>query len=187
MVSPQWQIVYKRSNIKVGDKISACRACFHKYFRDLIFPVGKPGWWMSSSVDVYTMYSAYLMPSIYYAHECIILSLSVCLSIYKFGNAYILIITISPNCDINRIYTTALNNYKVHILINKSISWKKTKKSLENEILAKGNNSCKRRSHVTKVELDLYYVETNSYMKFQLNMLKDDKENPGKRNFSKGQ
>ena len=62
-----------------------------------------------------------------------------------------------------------------------------TKKSPENEILAKGNNSCKSRSNVTKVELDLYYVKTNSYMKFQLNMSKDGKEKSGKRNFSKGQ
>ena len=62
-----------------------------------------------------------------------------------------------------------------------------TKSSLENEILAKGNNSCKSRSNVTKVELDLYYVKTNSYMKFQGNMSKDDKEKYGKRNFSKEQ
>ena len=64
---------------------------------------------------------------------------------------------------------------------------KSTKESPENEILAKGNNSCKSRSNATKVELDLYYVKTNSYMKFQLNMSKDDKEKSGKRNFSKGQ
>ena len=42
-----------------------------------------------------------------------------------------------------------------------------TKSSLEKEILAKGNNLCKSRSNVTKVKLDLYYVKTNSYMKFQ--------------------
>ena len=40
---------------------------------------------------------------------------------------------------------------------------------------------------MTKLKLDLYYVKTNSYMKFHLNMSKDDKENSGKRNFSKGQ
>ena len=62
-----------------------------------------------------------------------------------------------------------------------------TKKSPQNEILAKGNNSCKSRPNATKVELDLYYGKTNSYMKFQLNMSKDDKEKSGKRNFSKGQ
>ena len=61
------------------------------------------------------------------------------------------------------------------------------KKSSENVILAKGDNSCKSRSNATKVELDLYYVETNSYMKFQVNMPKDDKEKSGKQNFSKGQ
>ena len=51
--------------------------------------------------------------------------------------------------------------------------------------LAKGNNLCKSRSNATKVELDLYYVNTNSFMKFQLNMSKDNKEKSGKRNFSK--
>ena len=62
-----------------------------------------------------------------------------------------------------------------------------TKKSPENKILAKGNNSCKSRSMATNVELDLYYFMTNSYMKFQVNMSKDDKEKSGKRNFCKGQ
>ena len=36
------------------------------------------------------------------------------------------------------------------------------KKSPENEILAKGNKSCLSRSIAAKVELDLYYVKTNS-------------------------
>ena len=58
---------------------------------------------------------------------------------------------------------------------------------ISHEILAKGNNSCKRRSNATKVELDLYYVKTNSYMRFQLDMSKDDKEKSGKRIFCKGQ
>ena len=62
-----------------------------------------------------------------------------------------------------------------------------TMKSPENEILAKGNYSCKTRSNATKVELDLYYVKTNSYMNFQLNMSKDNKEKSEKRNVSKGQ
>ena len=31
-----------------------------------------------------------------------------------------------------------------------------------------------------KLKLDLYYVKTNSYMKFQVNMSKDDKEKSGK-------
>ena len=51
-----------------------------------------------------------------------------------------------------------------------------TKKSPENEIFVKGNNSCKSRSNGTKVELDLYYAKTNSYIKFQLNMSNDDKK-----------
>ena len=76
---------------------------------------------------------------------------------------------------------------QIHIWNFNSICRKMTKKSPENEILAKGNNSCKNRSKATKVTLDLYYVKTNSYMKFQLNMSKDDKEKSGKRNFSKGQ
>ena len=45
-----------------------------------------------------------------------------------------------------------------------------TKKSPEDEILAKGNNSFKSRSNATKVQLDLYYVKTNSYTKFQVNI-----------------
>ena len=62
-----------------------------------------------------------------------------------------------------------------------------TKKSTENEILAKSNYSCKSKSNAIKVKLDLYYVKTKSYMKFQVNMSKDDKEKSVKRNFSKGQ
>ena len=60
-----------------------------------------------------------------------------------------------------------------------------TKKSPENEILAKGSNSCKNRSNATK--LDLYYVKTNSYTKFQVNITKDRREKSGKRNFYKRQ
>ena len=55
-----------------------------------------------------------------------------------------------------------------------SICRKMTKESVENEIVAKGNNSCKSRSNETKVTLDLYYVKTNPYTKFQVNILKDD-------------
>ena len=40
--------------------------------------------------------------------------------------------------------------------------------------------------NTTKLQLDLYYVKTNPYMKFQVNMSKDDTEKSGKRNFSKG-
>ena len=54
------------------------------------------------------------------------------------------------------------------------------KKSLENEILAKGNNSCKSRPNVTKVKLDLYYVKTNPYSKFQVSISKVDWEKFGK-------
>ena len=63
-----------------------------------------------------------------------------------------------------------------------------TKLSLENEISAKGNNSCKSRSNLTKVKLDLYYVKANSYtgMKFQGNMSKDDKESPENEILAKG-
>ena len=59
-------------------------------------------------------------------------------------------------------------------------------KSLENEILAKGINSCKRRSNPTKVKLDLYYVEINSYTKFQVNTTTDGRESPENYIFAKG-
>ena len=55
-----------------------------------------------------------------------------------------------------------------------------TKKSLENEILAKGNNSCKSRSNTIKVKLDLYYIKTNPYTQFQVNIWNDDWEKFGK-------
>ena len=35
-------------------------------------------------------------------------------------------------------------------------------------------------SSVTKLELDLYYVMTNSYTKFQVNISKDGREKSGK-------
>ena len=65
--------------------------------------------------------------------------------------------------------------------------YKTGEESPKNKIFAKGNNSIKSRSNTTKLKLDLYYVKTNPYMKFQVNMSKDDKEKYGKRNFSKGQ
>ena len=61
------------------------------------------------------------------------------------------------------------------------------KKSLENLILAKGNNSCKRRSSMTKLELDLFYVKTNSYTKLQVNISNDSREKSGKLNFNEEQ
>ena len=76
---------------------------------------------------------------------------------------------------------------QIHIWNLKSICQKMTKERPKNEILAKGNKSCKSGSNATKIELDLYYVSTNSYMNFQLNMWKDDKEKSGKGNFCKGQ
>ena len=42
-------------------------------------------------------------------------------------------------------------------------------------------------SNVTKRELDLYYVKTNSYTKFEVSISKDSREKFGKLNFSKGQ
>ena len=47
------------------------------------------------------------------------------------------------------------------------MSQKTAEKSPENQILAKGNSSCKSRSSVTKVELDVYYAKANSCTKFQ--------------------
>ena len=70
--------------------------------------------------------------------------------------------------------------HEIYIPNFKSISQKTSEKSLENEILAKANNSCKSRSTVTKVELDLYNVITNSYTKFQVNISKDCREKSGK-------
>ena len=54
-------------------------------------------------------------------------------------------------------------------------------------ILAKGNNSRKSRSGVTKLKLDLYYVITNSSTQFQVNISKGGREKSRKLNFSKGQ
>ena len=45
-------------------------------------------------------------------------------------------------------------------------------------ISAKGNNSCKSRSGVTKLFLNLYYVMTNSYTKFKVEISKDSRESP---------
>ena len=73
-----------------------------------------------------------------------------------------------------------ITSRQIHIPNFKSIGRKMTKKSPENEILAKGNNSCKSRSNATKVKLDLYYVMTNMYTKFQVNISKDDWEKFGK-------
>ena len=63
---------------------------------------------------------------------------------------------------------------QIHIPNFRSIPEKTGEKSSENEIFAKGNNSSKSWSNETKVELDLYYVKTNPYTKFQVNISKDD-------------
>ena len=57
---------------------------------------------------------------------------------------------------------------------------KMTKKSLGKKFLAKGNNSRKSKSNATKVILDLYYVKTNPYTKFQVSISTDDWEQSGK-------
>ena len=67
------------------------------------------------------------------------------------------------------------------------MSQKTTEESPENKILTKGNNYSKSKSSVTKLKLDLYYVMTNSYTKFQVNISKAGREKSGKQNFSKGQ
>ena len=54
------------------------------------------------------------------------------------------------------------------------MSRKMAEKSQENYILAKGYNSSRSWLNVTKVKLDLYYVNTNSYTKFRVNISKDD-------------
>ena len=40
---------------------------------------------------------------------------------------------------------------------------------------------------MTKPKLDLYYIMTNPYTKFQVNISKDGREKSGKLNLSKGQ
>ena len=67
------------------------------------------------------------------------------------------------------------------------VNMSKNDKGTENEILAKGVNFCKSRSNATKVKPDLYYVKTNSYTKFQVNITKDRREKFRKLNFCKGQ
>ena len=54
---------------------------------------------------------------------------------------------------------------------------KDDKYSSENEILAKGNISCKSNTGTTNVKFDLYYIKTISYTKFQVNIAKDRGEN----------
>ena len=75
----------------------------------------------------------------------------------------------------------------IHIPYFRTISQKTAEKNPENLIFTKGNNSCKTRSSVTKLKVDLYYVNTNSYTKFQVNISKDGREKSGTLNFYKGQ
>ena len=56
---------------------------------------------------------------------------------------------------------TCITSRQIYIWNFKSMSGKMAKENPENIILAKGNNSCKRRSNATKVKLDLYHVKTN--------------------------
>ena len=62
------------------------------------------------------------------------------------------------------------------------ISEKAVEENPENYFIVKDNNSCKSRSSVTNLELNLYYVITNSYTKLQVNILKDNSEKSGKMN-----
>ena len=81
-----------------------------------------------------------------------------------------------------------LYNVKTINLSNvKSISQKTAEISPENEILAKDNYSYTGWSSVTKLKFYLYYVNANSYTKFQVNISKDLRERSGKLTFSKGQ
>ena len=75
---------------------------------------------------------------------------------------------------------TCIMSRQIHIWNFNSICRKMTKKSPENEIFAKGNNSCESGSNATKVKLNLYYVTTNPYTKYQVNISKDDWEKFGK-------
>ena len=71
---------------------------------------------------------------------------------------------------------TCIMSRKINIWNFNSMPRKMTKKSPENKIFANGNNSCKSRTNATKVKLDLYYVKTNPYTKFQVIISKDDWE-----------
>ena len=64
---------------------------------------------------------------------------------------------------------------------------KRRERKARKTIFAKGNNSINSKSNMTKFELHLYYVKTNSYTKFEVNITKDRKEKFGKQNFWKGQ
>ena len=90
-------------------------------------------------------------------------------------------------CIIARDIDSVLHQTFAPLIILSSVYHKMIEKSSENKILAKGNNSCKSRSSVMKLKLDLYYVITNSYIKIQVNTSKDYREKFGKQNFSKGQ
>ena len=86
------------------------------------------------------------------------------------------IITSDGHCLTNSDNLTSITYRQIHTWnYFKSISRKMTKKNLENEILAKGNNSRKSRS-IAKVKLDLYHVKTNSYTKVKVNNTQDGKE-----------
>ena len=92
--------------------------------------------------------------------------------------------TISKRHNYERIQKS---NLQCQCIYQISISQKTTGKCLENSIFTKGNNSCKSMSSLMKLELDLYYVNANSYTKFQFKISKDCREKSGKQNFSKGQ
>ena len=62
--------------------------------------------------------------------------------------------------------------WQIYIPKIKSISQKTAGQSPENLIFSRGNNSRKIQSSVKKLKLDLYYVMTNSYTKFQVNISK---------------
>ena len=77
---------------------------------------------------------------------------------------------------------------QIHIPNVKSISQDRRGKSGKRN-LCKGQylgNSIKSTLNMAKFKLDLYYVKTNSYMKFQVNMSKDDKEKSGNEILAKG-
>ena len=75
----------------------------------------------------------------------------------------------------------------VHVQNFNWISQKTAEKNSVYKIWVKGNNSCKIMSSVTKLKLDLFYVTTNSYTKFQVNISNDVSEKSWKLSFSKWQ
>ena len=72
-----------------------------------------------------------------------------------------------------------LTSRQIHIWNFKSISWMMTKKSPDNEILTKGNNSRESKSNATKTNL-ICIISRQIHIQFQVKITKDGREKSGK-------